>query len=113
MAEAEDDNTTKPKIAPAALMQTLAEMERNAYVTKNPLFAWTAIAQCAEHNLPVPEFASEYIKDVAIALARFIRKAILKGEKDKIRTEEISKRVLAALQITTTSGRPNAFENMR
>src|SRR4051794_31880237 len=113
MNEADDQTTTKPEVAPTVLMQVLAEMERNAYVTKNPLFAWIAIAQCVEHNLPVPEFVLEYIKDVAVALDPFIHEAILKKPTEKIKPEEISKRVLAALQITTGAGRPNAFENIR
>ena len=109
----EADDTTTIKTETSTLLRTLGEMERNAYVTKNPLFIWNAIAQCAEHDLPIPDYALDYIKDVAAALSPFIREAILKDEKDKIEPKEISKRVLDALQINTAKGRPNAFENMR
>jgi hypothetical protein len=110
--EDDDTATTSPHYLPA-LLGVLAQMEGNYCASNNPLFAWNAIAFCTEHGLPIPEFASEYIKQVAVALSPFIKEAMLRGEKDKIDPEEIPKRVLDALQITTGAGRPNAFEGIR
>jgi hypothetical protein len=110
MNETEDAVTIK--YAPSVLNSLLADMERLAWATKNPLFIWNGISLCVEQNLPVPEYALDYIKAVATALAPFTRETILK-DKNKVNLEEISKRVLDALQITTGAGRPNAFENMR
>jgi hypothetical protein len=111
MNETEDAATIK--YAPSVLNSLLADMERMAWVTKNPLFIWNGISLCVEQNLPVPEYALDYIKAVATALAPFTRETILKDKKNKVKLEEISKRVLDALQITTGAGCPNAFENMR
>ncbi len=111
MNETDDPATTK--YAPSVLNSLLADMERMAWATKNPLFVWNAMSLCAEQNLPVPEYALDYIKGVATALAPFTREAILRDEKSKVKPEEISKHVLDALRITSGAGRPNAFENMR
>jgi hypothetical protein len=111
MNETEDAATIK--YVPSVLNSLLADMERLAWVTKNPLFIWNGISLCVEQNLPIPEYALDYIKAVATALAPFTRETILKNQKNKVKPEEISKRVLDALQITTGAGCPNAFENMR
>src|SRR3954452_4337566 len=107
------EDTPTIKYAPSVLNSLLADMERMAWITKNPLFALNAIALCAEQNLPIPEYALDYIKAFATTLAPFTREAILRDPKNKVTPEEISKHVLDALQITTGAGRPNAFENMR
>ena len=90
----ETDDAATIKYAPSVLNSLLADMERLAWVTKNPLFIWNGISLCVEQNLPVPEYALDYIKAVATALAPFTRETILKDKKNKIQPEEISKRVL-------------------
>ena len=108
----ETDDAATIKYAPSVLNSLLADMERLAWVTKNPLFIWNGISLCVEQNLPVPEYALDYIKAVATALAPFTRETILKDKKNKIQPEEISKRVLDALQITTRGGPSKCFRKL-
>lgn len=109
----ETDDTSTTIFEPGMLKSLLADMERGARLRGNPLFAWNAIDVSVKQNHPIPDFALEYIKTVAAALAPFTTNAILRKPDNKVTLEEISRHVLDALRITTGGGRPNAFENMR
>lgn len=97
--------------APSRAQVLIADLERRARVTANPLYVWNAILRSFMEGYELTDYMLEYIKSISIQLSPLIEDAW--SSEPKIKPEDALAEVLAALLITGPQGKPNAFIRLR
>jgi hypothetical protein len=112
MNEADEDDTAKPGgVSRATAEERVADWERRARLTANPLYVWRAMLSCFMYEIPLTEYCLDYIKHSSVQFFDLIEDAT--SEKPTIDPLKAVTAVPRVLQITNGQGKPNAFELLR
>jgi hypothetical protein len=94
----------------ADLELRLPSIERWSSETKNPVYAWEAIASClgADPPVPIPEWCLPYLAETARNLTSLARRHDFRADKPAISPDQAHSLVPEALGISR-QGQKNAF----
>jgi hypothetical protein len=72
--------------------------------TSNPVYVWEAMAEALTHDLPLPDWTLDYLKQTAVSMARLSR--------EQIPREGVIARAVAAALGFRRRGRSNPFRDV-